>query len=97
MSELPEYAYLLDLLLYRPNAFLLLNYLKLISEEKQMYPLPFSIQDISGICGRVVLNSDQVRRNLIILSDRGFIKIERPKYPRKVRLITILQKGTING
>lgn len=93
MPELPEHVYLLDLLLYRPNAFLLLSYIKFQRAEKQLHPLPFSIQGIRGMCGREVLNSSQVRRNLDILCEWGFIQIERPKYPPKVRLITILQRG----
>lgn len=100
MSELPqlrEHVYLLDLLLYRPNAFLLLSYIKFRTLETQLYPLPFSIKDISGGYGKVLLNAAQVRSNLKILSDAGFIKIERLKFPPKVRHITILQKGIIDG
>ncbi len=97
MSELPEYVYLLDLLLYRPNAFLLLSYIKLQCEQKQLHPLPFFIQDIRGMSGRVVLNSSQVRWNLDVLCELGYITIEKPKYPPKVRHITILQRGVING
>jgi len=88
---------LLDLLLYRPRAYILLSYLHLIAKEKGLHPFNFFIQDIRPLSGRVVLTKEQVRSNLALLHERGFIKVEKLQYPVRARQITLLTEGVING
>lgn len=92
-----ENDFLLDLILYRPKAFLLLSYLKLISEKKCEKQFHFSVCDIREIGSRVLLTKDQVRRNLVLLEERKYITTYKPKYPRKSVVVTILDPGGWHG
>ena len=92
-----ETAIFLDLLLYRPQAYVLLSFLHLLAEKRGYNPFTFIIKDIRPIAGRTVLTKEQVRRNLALLHEREFILVEKVNHCRTARDITLLKRGFIHG
>lgn len=86
---------LLDLLLFRPKAYLLLSYLNLLAYERKSYCISLYIKEIRPMSGRVVLTEQQVRIQLKLLSEREYIIVEKKEFITKSRTITILEKGFI--
>lgn len=88
-----ERQILLNLLFFYPKAFLLLQYLILISEGKESFH--FYVDDIRHSLpgASILLKREQVRRYLTLLQDHGLIKFEKVPYSPRRREVTLLYRG----
>lgn len=85
---------LLDLLLCRPRAFILLSLLTLLSKKKERNVFSFRVSEVRGIGCRSILTVGQVRDNLDFLKKQGYIEINKsPVGVRSYKEITILNGG----